>query len=96
MPLVRGPRVVKAMVASAAMLLSACGDGADEEGGGGPRGPVQVGFVVVQPGSAPVEQQLPARVAAYQLSEVRPQISGVILRRMFREGSLVQRGQTLY
>jgi membrane fusion protein (multidrug efflux system) len=55
-----------------------------------------VGFVVVQPGSAAIEQELPARVAAFQVSEVRPQVSGVILRRLFREGSFVRQGQTLY
>jgi membrane fusion protein (multidrug efflux system) len=52
--------------------------------------------VIVQQGSAPIEQELPGRVAAYQVSEVRPQVSGVILRRLFREGSVVQQGQTLY
>jgi membrane fusion protein (multidrug efflux system) len=81
-------------------LLASCGTGEAEGSGpggrGGPRGPTQVGFVVVQPGSAAVEQQLPARVAAYQMSDVRPQVSGVILRRLFREGSFVRQGQTLY
>ena len=80
---------------AASLLLASCGE-AEDEGGGGGRGPTQVGFVVIQPGSAAIEQQLPARVAAYQMSEVRPQVSGVILRRMFREGSLVRQGQTLY
>jgi membrane fusion protein (multidrug efflux system) len=86
----------------AALLLSACG-GSDPKGGaggragsGGAMGPTQVGFVVVQQGSAPLEQQLPGRVSAYQVSEVRPQVSGVILRRLFREGSIVRQGQTLY
>jgi membrane fusion protein, multidrug efflux system len=51
---------------------------------------------VVEPGSAAIQQQLPGRVAAYQVSEVRPQVSGVILRRLFREGSVVRQGQTLY
>jgi len=57
---------------------------------------VQVGFVVVQTGSAPLQQELPGRVAAYQVSDVRPQVSGVIQRRLFREGSIVRQGQTLY
>jgi membrane fusion protein (multidrug efflux system) len=55
-----------------------------------------VGYVVVQQGSAPIQQELPGRVAAYQVSDVRPQVSGVILRRLFREGSFVRQGQTLY
>jgi len=89
---------------SSALLLTACGSsGQQADGGmsgrggrGGPGGPTQVGYVVVQQGSAPIEQQLPGRVSAYQVSEVRPQVSGVILRRLFREGSIVRQGQTLY
>jgi membrane fusion protein (multidrug efflux system) len=82
-------------------LLAGCGS-AEQGAGGGPggrggqQGPAQVGYVVVQQGSAPIEQQLPGRVAAYQVSEVRPQVSGVIQRRLFREGSIVRQGQTLY
>ena len=84
---------------AAALLLTDCsgGKGAGSAGGrGGPKGPIQVGYVVVQQGSAPLQQELPGRVAAYQVSEVRPQVSGVILRRLFTEGSFVRQGQTLY
>jgi membrane fusion protein, multidrug efflux system len=87
-----------------ALLLTACGSSGEQANGGtggrgsrgGPGGPTQVGYVVVQQGTAPIEQQLPGRVSAYQVSEVRPQVSGVILRRLFREGSIVRQGQTLY
>lgn len=83
--------------ALAAMALASCGSHEDTAGGGrGPRGPAQVGYVVVQPGSAAIQQELPGRVAAFQVSEVRPQVSGVIQRRLFREGSVVRQGQTLY
>lgn len=86
---------------AAALLLASCGGGSDDTKGGrggpgGPKGPTTVGFVVVQQGSAPIQQQLPARISAFQVSDVRPQVSGVILRRMFREGSIVRQGQTLY
>ena len=87
------------VLATAMLLLTACGSG-EAEGGrggpGGPGGPVQVGYVVIQAGSVPVEQSLPGRVAAFQISEVRPQVSGVVRRRLFREGSIVGQGQTLY
>ena len=86
-----------------ALLLAACSGGQDAAGGhggrggrGGPNGPTTVGYVVIQQGSAPLEQQLPGRIAAYQVSQVRPQVSGVIQRRLFREGSVVRQGQTLY
>jgi membrane fusion protein (multidrug efflux system) len=51
---------------------------------------------VIQQSSAPLEQELPGRVAAYQISGVRPQVNGVIQRRLFKEGSIVRQGQTLY
>jgi membrane fusion protein (multidrug efflux system) len=87
------------------LLLAACsgdpsGNTAGGRGGrggrGGAGGPPTVGFVVVQEGSAPIQQELPGRVAAFQVSEVRPQVSGVIQKRFFVEGSIVRQGQTLY
>lgn len=56
----------------------------------------QVGFVLVQQTSVPLTVELTGRVAAYQMSEVRPQVSGIIRKRFFTEGSLVRAGQTLY
>lgn len=95
-----------ALVLAATLLLAACGGGADDNKGGpggrghggpgGGMGPITVGYVVVQQGSAPIVQDLPARVNAFQISEVRPQVNGVILRRLFSEGSVVRQGQTLY
>jgi membrane fusion protein (multidrug efflux system) len=91
------------VVAAALLLLAGCGSGVKDSSGaggrggrGGPGGPANVGFVVVQLGSAPLQQELPGRVAAFQVSDVRPQVSGVIQRRLFREGSVVRQGQTLY
>lgn len=84
------------------LLLAACGSsGKDAVGGRGGRGgpgggPIQVGYVVVQQGTAPIIQNLPGRVTAFQVSDVRPQVNGVILHRLFREGSIVRQGQTLY
>jgi membrane fusion protein (multidrug efflux system) len=85
----------------AAMLaLSACGGGGGDQARGGrggrPDGPITVGYVVIQRGSAPIEQELPARVNAYQVADVRPQVNGVIQKRYFQEGSIVRQGQTLY
>ena len=83
---------------AALLTLGSCGSGGAQgpAGQGGRGGPIQVGYVVIQPSSVPVEQSLPGRVAAFQISEVRPQVSGVVRRRLFREGSIVRQGQTLY
>jgi len=87
-------------VVAAALTLASCGGSQSQDGGtggrGGPKGPITVGFVVVQQGSAPIVQDLPGRVSAFQVSDVRPQVNGVILRRLFTEGSIVHQGQTLY
>lgn len=86
----------------------AAGNGASAEKGGGEKGgqqkggpgghggPAEVGFVSVQPTTAPVVAQLAARVVAYQSSEVRPQVTGIIQRRFFTEGQVVRQGQPLY
>lgn len=82
-----------------ALLLSACSQGnrqGNAAAAAASRGPATVGYVVVRAGSVPIEAQLPARVSAYQVADVRPQVTGVILRRLFREGSVVHQGQTLY
>ncbi|MDB5694527.1 MAG: efflux transporter periplasmic adaptor subunit, partial [Sphingomonas bacterium] len=86
----------------ALLLLGACGSGEGAAGSaagggrGGPQGPPQVGFVVVQPTSAPIIAELSGRTTAFESSEVRPQVSGVIRRRFFTEGALVRQGQPLY
>jgi membrane fusion protein (multidrug efflux system) len=85
-----------AALAAGALALASCGSGGDKAKGGPGMGPTTVGYVVVQTGSAALEQTLPGRVAAYQISEVRPQVSGVVQRRLFREGAVVRQGQTLY
>lgn len=58
--------------------------------------PPQVGVVVAQPQSVERTVELSGRTSAYQISEVRPQTSGVILKRLFTEGSYVRAGQALY
>jgi membrane fusion protein, multidrug efflux system len=101
----RSMRRLSGALLTAVLLLAACssdpsGNTAGGRGGrggrGGAGGPPTVGFVVVQEGSAPIQQELPGRVAAFQVSEVRPQVSGVIQKRFFVEGSIVRQGQTLY
>lgn len=81
----------------AAMAISGCAQKTDTKGGrGGPKGPPQVGFVVIQKSSVPTVIELAGRTSAYQMSEVRPQVTGLITKRFFVEGSIVKKGQPLY
>jgi membrane fusion protein (multidrug efflux system) len=75
-----------------ALLLAACG--AKDAGKKPP--PPEVGYVVLTSQSAPLNVELAGRTTAYETSEVRPQVAGVIKARRFEEGALVRAGQTLY
>ena len=92
--LVTLPRSIAALAALA--LLAGCGASDGQKGKKGATGPAQVGYVVVQPTTVPVTTELPGRTTAFESSEVRPQVSGIIHRRYFAEGSLVRKGQPLY
>lgn len=56
----------------------------------------QVGFIVVNPSSVPLAVSLSGRTVAFETSEVRPQVSGVIRQRFFTEGGYVRAGQPLF
>ena len=82
-----------AALVALALLCVSCSSGGDKSG---ERPPPEVGFVVVQPTSVPLVTELDGRTSAFAVSEVRPQVSGVIRARQFAEGSIVRAGQTLY
>ncbi|SFG27041.1 membrane fusion protein, multidrug efflux system [Novosphingobium sp. CF614] len=56
----------------------------------------QVGYIVASQTSVPLAVSLSGRTVAYETSQVRPQVSGVIRKRYFTEGSYVQAGQPLF
>jgi membrane fusion protein (multidrug efflux system) len=58
--------------------------------------PTEVGVVVAQPQSVEQSVELSGRTTAFEISEVRPQTSGVVLKRLFAEGGYVREGQALY
>ncbi|MDR2441701.1 MAG: efflux RND transporter periplasmic adaptor subunit [Planctomycetaceae bacterium] len=56
----------------------------------------QVDVYVVESQTVPLIRKLPGRTVAFNVAEVRPQVNGIILKRKFKEGSLVQEGEELY
>ncbi|NBW50717.1 MAG: efflux RND transporter periplasmic adaptor subunit [Betaproteobacteria bacterium] len=83
-----------------AVALVACGakDGAQGAGGqpGGGMPPAEVGVVTVSSQAVALQSELPGRVSALRVAQVRARVSGVVLQRAFREGSEVKAGQVLY
>lgn len=78
-------------------LLSACGSesGASAAGGGAPP-PPEVGVVTVEPKPVALQTELPGRVEPVRIAQVRARVNGVVLKRLFREGSEVKAGQALF
>ncbi|OPX94622.1 MAG: Multidrug resistance protein MexA precursor [Syntrophorhabdus sp. PtaB.Bin006] len=76
------------------LMLTACGR--SKVGNGAQGGAPEVAVVVVQPERVPVVTELPGRTSAHLIAEVRPQVSGIIQKRLFTEGSDVKAGQVLY
>ena len=58
--------------------------------------PPKVSVVTVRAQAVPITTELPGRVAGYRYADVRPQVNGIILKRLFIEGSEVKAGQQLY
>lgn len=77
----------------AALLLAGCGE--QEQVAGAPPAP-EVGVYTVQAQPLTLTTDLPGRTSAYRVSEVRPQVSGILQQRLFTEGSEVKKGQQLY
>jgi membrane fusion protein (multidrug efflux system) len=77
----------------AVVALPACGAKQEKEAA---LKPPEAGFVVVRAQTVPLVIELPGRTAAYEQSEVRPQVAGLIKARNFEQGSIVHKGQTLY
>lgn len=61
-----------------------------------PSGPPEVGVVVIAPQRVTLTTELPGRTSAHLIAEVRPQVGGIIEKRLFTEGSDVKVGQVLY
>jgi membrane fusion protein (multidrug efflux system) len=74
------------------LLIAACGAKRDDKA---PQ-PPEVGYVVLSAQTVPLQVELAGRTTAFETSDVRPQVAGVIKARRFVEGSLVREGQTLY
>nr|WP_166177594.1 efflux RND transporter periplasmic adaptor subunit [Altererythrobacter segetis] len=92
--MVRWPSVVRRGGLLALLtLLAACSGGGDA---GRQRPPAQVGYFVARSSTVPLSVTLGGRTVAYETSEVRPQVTGLIQRRLFAEGAFVRAGQPLY
>lgn len=78
------------------VLLASLLSGCEQEQAPPPAQKPQVGVVTLQAQPFALTTELPGRTSAYRIAEVRPQVNGIILKRLFEEGAEVKAGQQLY
>jgi membrane fusion protein (multidrug efflux system) len=92
------PRLVRPAQAAGllciTLLLAACQDQPAAQPTARP--PAEVGVVTVALSDAPLQLELPGRLSASQVADIRPQVGGIVQRRLFTEGGQVRAGQPLY
>ena len=86
------PTVITAVLIGA-LCLSGCAKKDDAPKG---KGAATVGYVTVHTQPLNVTQELSGRTSAFLVSDVRPQVSGIIKTRLFTEGGQVKAGESLY
>lgn len=85
---------VVAGLLSSALMVSGCGK---KQAAAPPQaGPPEVGVITIKTERAAITTELPGRTSAYLIAEVRPQVTGIVQKRVFTEGSDVKAGQVLY
>ena len=81
------------LMLSGSFLLTGCDNNKSEQAA---QQPPEVGVVTLKTEPLKISTELPGRTSAYRVAEVRPQVSGIILKRNFIEGSDIKAGQSLY
>ena len=87
-------RIVAALVLIGVLTLAGCGQ--QTTGGPSQGGPPEVAVVMIQPKQVVITTELSGRTSAYLVAEVRPQVGGIIQKRLFNEGADVRAGQVLF
>lgn len=82
------------LVAMLSLLLAGCGKGTSAPPAAPP--PAQVGVVTVTQGDVGLVTELPGRLEASRVAQVRARAAGILQKRLFREGSDVKAGQPLF
>lgn len=89
----KSTRLIVGLLPLSALILAAC---KPTEQVADQTAAVKVGYYTVSEAPLTLTTDLPGRTSAYRVAEVRPQVAGILERRLFTEGSEVKQGQALY
>lgn len=85
--------IAAAGVLAGFLLLAGCGQ---QKTGGQSQGTLEVAVATIQPQQVVITTELSGRTSAYRVADVRPQVNGIIQKRLFTEGADVRAGQVLF
>jgi membrane fusion protein (multidrug efflux system) len=89
-------RISAGLMLAGALLLTGCQEEDGQAKAQEAPPPAEVSVVTLQPQPVEIITTLPGRASPYQIAEVRPQVTGILQERLFREGADVKKGEPLY
>ncbi|MGD2137323.1 MAG: efflux RND transporter periplasmic adaptor subunit [Gammaproteobacteria bacterium] len=87
-------RLPTSVLLGVSLLLAACSPATPEQPGTPP--PPEVAVIEVHPQDVPLRREVVGRLAATRIAQVRARVAGIILERVYREGTDVAQGEVLY
>lgn len=87
------------VAAAAGVLASSMGGGGGHAIAAGPAAkapPVPVSIITAEKRDLPITNELPGRIGPMRIAEVRPRVSGIVIERVFTQGTLAKEGDVLY
>ena len=95
--MMRLPRAISILTMTSLLVLAGCPDEQHPgQAGAAAFPPPQVAVITAAAEDVPITNELPGRIAATRVAEVRPRISGILVERVFEQGSMVKEGDVLY
>lgn len=95
-PFMKTSRFASLLVISVGVLLAGCDEKKSQNPGGFTFPPSAVSVITTKAEPLPITNELPGRIAPTRISEVRPRVSGIVVKRVFEQGSVVKQGDLLY
>jgi len=89
-------RLILAATTAALLALAGCQEKEEQKQAAPAYPPAQVAVVTTSAGPVTITNDLPGRIAATRVSEVRPRVTGIVIQRVFEQGSMVKEGDVLY
>ena len=88
--------VITIALVTSFILWNGTGSAKAQQPPGGAMPPMEVAVITIKPVATNLTKELPGRTSPFKIAEIRPQVSGIIVKRLFEEGSDVTEGQQLY